>query len=125
MSTTLLESDCLLSSYAYDLPSDCIAQEPAHPAHTAKLMVCTLDKENNLHIQDQTFLDLAEQLNPNTLLFFNTTKVFKARIPLQHTKIIRKTGNEVVLEKGEILIYTVHSSTHFEALVSDSKNFKP
>lgn len=121
----MLSSDTLLSSYDYQLPESCIAQEPAHPAHDAKMMVCSLDKQGSFHFQDQHFLDLAEQLDENYLLFLNTTKVFKARISLHHTKIVRKSGKELRVAKGEIFIYQLRSENQFECLVSDSKNFKP
>lgn len=118
-------SDFLLSSYDYLLPESCIAQEPAHPAHNAKMMVAIPDKQGDFELQDQLFLDLAAQLDEKYLLFLNSTKVFKARIPLHNTKIIRKSGKEVLLPSGEIFIYQLHSEHQFECLVSDSKNFKP
>lgn len=89
------------------------------------MMVCVPDEQGNFELQDQLFLDLAEQLDEKYLLFLNSTKVFKARIPLHATKIIRKSGKEVWLETGEIFIYQLHSENQFECLVSDSKNFKP
>ncbi len=117
--------DFLLSSYDYLLPESCIAQGPAHPAHNAKMMVAIPDKQGDFELQDQHFLDLAAQLDENYLLFLNSTKVFKARIPLHNTKIIRKSGKEVLLASGEIFIYQLRSESQFECLVSDSKNFKP
>ena len=36
----MIEKDLLLESYDYDLPAEAIAQVPAQPAHTAKLLIC-------------------------------------------------------------------------------------
>ena len=87
----MTSSDLLLSSYDYDLPSSHIAQLPASPAHNAKLLIATpaaSHKSYNFH--HTTFFDLPNHLSQEHLLFFNETKVFKARIPLQNVKIIRK-----------------------------------
>lgn len=117
--------DKLLSSYTYNLPESLIAQVPAFPAHTAKMMVCSFDQEGELITRDQIFSDLGDELDENYILFLNRTKVFKARIPLHDTKIIRKSGKEVHLSEGEIFVYAIHSENEFECLVSDSKNFRP
>ncbi|MBQ2600396.1 S-adenosylmethionine:tRNA ribosyltransferase-isomerase, partial [bacterium] len=42
-------------------------------------------------IQDYRFYDLPNLLSSNDVLICNNTKVFKARIPLSQTKIIRKS----------------------------------
>lgn len=36
-----MHADFLLTSYDYDLPIESIAQVPALPAHTAKMMICS------------------------------------------------------------------------------------
>jgi len=122
----MTSSDLLLSSYDYDLPSSHIAQLPASPAHNAKLLIATPNashKSYNFH--HTTFFDLPNYLSQEYLLFFNETKVFKARIPLQNVKIIRASGKELILEQGEVFVYQLLSENTFECLVSDSKNFKP
>lgn len=65
-----------LSSYDYTLPIDRIAQEPHHPADSAKLLVCGDD------FQDAQYIDLPSLLSPKSVLFFNDTKVMQARIPV-------------------------------------------
>jgi S-adenosylmethionine:tRNA ribosyltransferase-isomerase len=83
-----MEEDFLLDSYDYDLPEEMIAQVPAQPAESAKLLVFSqLDSS----IQDYHFYDLPNLLSSNDILVCNNTKVFKARIPLNQTKIIRKS----------------------------------
>ena len=80
--------DFLLDSYDYDLPEDMIAQVPAQPAESAKLLVFS---RSDSSIQDNHFYDLLNLLSSNDVLVCNNTKVFKARIPLNQTKIIRKS----------------------------------
>lgn len=116
--------DLLLSSYEYHLPEEAIAQVPQLPAHSAKLMLCT-SSPRWVSTEDLQFLDLITHLNSRYLLFLNNTKVFKARIPLITTKIIRKSGKEVWLNQWEIFIYRLKWKQEFECLVSDSKNFRP
>jgi S-adenosylmethionine:tRNA ribosyltransferase-isomerase len=80
--------DFLLDNYDYDLPQEMIAQVPAQPAESAKLLVRS---QNDNSMQDYHFYDLPNLLSDNDVLVCNNTKVFKARIPLNQTKIIRKS----------------------------------
>ena len=122
----MTSADLLLSSYDYDLPSSHIAQLPASPVHNAKLLIATPDASHKSYsFHHTTFFDLPNYLSQEYLLFFNQTKVFKARIPLQNVKIIRASGKELILEQGEVFVYQLLSENTFECLVSDSKNFKP
>jgi S-adenosylmethionine:tRNA ribosyltransferase-isomerase len=83
-----MQEDFLLDSYDYDLPEEMIAQVPAQPAEAAKLLVFS---QSDSSIQDYRFYDLPNLLSANDVLVCNNTKVFKARIPLNQTKIIRKS----------------------------------
>jgi S-adenosylmethionine:tRNA ribosyltransferase-isomerase len=83
-----MQEDFLLDSYDYDLPEEMIAQVPAQPAESAKLLIFS---RSDSSIQDYHFYDLPNLLSSNDVLICNNTKVFKARIPLNHTKIIRKS----------------------------------
>ena len=113
--------DFLLNSYDYELPQELIAQIPAQPAESAKLLVRS--KSNSL-IQDYHFFDLPNFLTSNDVLVCNNTKVFKARIPLNQTKIKRKSW-EIRNVDGEIFVYQLNHDGRLECLVSDDKNFKP
>jgi len=96
-----MQSDFLLSSYEYTLPPELIAQEPVHPAHHAKLLVISgVDSEvqreektqpQHKNYQNLHFSDLPNLLTNKDVLLLNKTKVFKARIPLKETKILRKS----------------------------------
>ena len=113
--------DFLLDSYDYDLPQELIAQVPAQPVESAKLLVWT---KGDSSIQDYHFFDLPDLLTSNDVLVCNNTKVFKARIPLNQTKIKRKSW-EIRNVDGEIFVYQLNHDGRLECLVSDDKNFKP
>ncbi|MDD5726006.1 MAG: tRNA preQ1(34) S-adenosylmethionine ribosyltransferase-isomerase QueA [Patescibacteria group bacterium] len=67
----------LTKDFWYDLPQDRIAQEPARPRDSSKLMVlsCQDGKVDHKH-----FSDLPSLLKPGDLLVWNDTKVFRARL---------------------------------------------
>ena len=116
-----MQEDFLLDSYDYDLPEEMIAQVPAQPAESAKLLVWSRSDNS---IQDYHFYDLPHFLSASDVLVCNNTKVFKARIPLHQTKIIRKSWQERYID-GEIFVYQLNHDGRLECLVSDDKNFKP
>ena len=120
----MVNKDSLLSSYEYNLPENLIAQQPSIPAHNAKMMVI-FPKGWKTKIEHSTFIELPKDINDSYLIFLNRTKVFKARIPLQGEKIIRKSWKEVIIDSWEIFVYRIITEHTFECLVSDSKNFKP
>ena len=113
--------DFLLNSYDYDLPQELIAQVPAQPAESAKLLVRS---KSDSSIKDCYFSDLPDLLSSNDILVCNNTKVFKARIPLVQTKIKRKSW-EIRYVDWEIFVYQLLYDWRLECLVSDDKNFKP
>ena len=116
-----MEEDFLLDSYDYNLPEEMIAQVPAQPAESAKLLIWS---HSDNSIQDYHFYDLPSLLSDNNILVCNNTKVFKARIPLIQTKIIRKSW-EIRQIDWEIFIYQLLHDERLECLFSDDKNFKP
>ena len=116
-----MQEDFLLDSYDYNLPEEMIAQVPAQPAESAKLLVFS---RSDSSIQDNHFYDLPNLLSNNDILVCNNTKVFKARIPLSQTKVIRKSWQNRYVD-GEIFVYQLLHDGRLECLVSDDKNFKP
>lgn len=116
-----MEEDFLLDSYDYDLSPELIAQVPAQPAESAKLLIFS---QSDFSIQDCHFFDLPNLLSDKDVLVCNNTKVFKARIPLNQTKIKRKSW-EIRYVDGEIFVYQLNHDGRLECLVSDDKNFKP
>jgi len=71
----------LTSDFDYNLPSELIAQSPAEPRDSSRLMI--VDKKNK-EIQHKHFYDILNYLSSGDLLVWNNTKVFKARL---HGKI--------------------------------------
>ncbi|MCX2717496.1 tRNA preQ1(34) S-adenosylmethionine ribosyltransferase-isomerase QueA [Helicobacter sp. MIT 21-1697] len=71
------ENDFALSSYDYTLPSSAIAQNPANPRESAKLLIYQRENERIIHSDFYHFCDFVPQ---DTLVVFNDTRVIKARI---------------------------------------------
>jgi len=68
--------DDLVSSYAYDLPADRVAQHPAAARDASRLMVVPRDGDP----RDRTFSDLPDLLEPGDLLVVNDVRVQPARL---------------------------------------------
>jgi len=65
------------ASYDYNLPEELIATYPAHPADSAKLLVYNRATQKITHT---TFKSLLQYIPETCEIFFNDTKVIKARI---------------------------------------------
>jgi len=76
-----------LNDYNYELPQNLIAQVPHFPADECKLLFNKIEN-GELRIKNKIFKDLTDLIDPNTIIFFNNSKVLKARIPLIKTKVI-------------------------------------
>ena len=63
--------------FYYDLPEERIAQTPAEPRDSSKLLV--YDRKTKT-IQDKIFRDIYDELNAGDVLVLNTTKVIPARM---------------------------------------------
>jgi S-adenosylmethionine:tRNA ribosyltransferase-isomerase len=61
----------------YDLPPDRIAQRPAEPRDTARLLVC---RKSDGRIEHRSVSDLPDVLAPGDLLVVNDTRVLPARL---------------------------------------------
>ncbi len=64
----------LLSDFDYDLPKELIAQQPAEPRDSSRLMVLRDGVEHRI------FRDIIEYLESGDVMVINDTKVLKARI---------------------------------------------
>jgi S-adenosylmethionine:tRNA ribosyltransferase-isomerase len=118
ISTTAVEAtnlDFSLAGYDYALPPERIAQNPAVPRDSSRLLVVnsrTTGKETlPLHY---IFRDLPEILRPGDLLIMNDTKVIPARL------FGRKTSGAEV----EILLLEERKFNCWLALVKPGKRFK-
>lgn len=102
-----------LSEFDYKLPPELIAQIPATPRDSARLLV--MDKDNG-HLEDKVFSDIADMLWENDVLVVNETKVIKARLK----------GNILWIEKAcEIFLHTQLTNTSWDCLVYPGKKLKP
>ena len=73
--------DCLLSGYDYELPPGLIAQNPAVPRDSSRLLVVdSPETAKTIPPLHHVFRDLSELLKPGDLLVMNNTKVIPARL---------------------------------------------
>lgn len=79
----------LLTKYDYRIPPELIAQNPAKPRDSAKLLVYN---PANKKIGYDTFKNIAQYLPPKAVLVFNQTKVIPARLT-----VYKPTGGKVDL----------------------------
>lgn len=66
-----------ITRFTYDLPKNLIANSPAEPRDSSRLLV--LDRRHKKVTHD-TFSNLADHLSGNDVLIFNNSKVFPARL---------------------------------------------
>ncbi len=111
-----------LKDYNYSLPSELIAQEAVHPHHNARLMVVA--KESGKILEETTFWELDRYIPNNRVLYFNNSRVQKARMRLQNAHYEKEDGGKGIIEDGEILFTKKTSGTTFECLVRPGKKFK-
>ncbi len=98
-----------LSLFDYELPQACIAQSPAEPRDTSRLLV--LPRDSGKPAQHTQFLDFPSLLEPGDVLVVNRTRVIPARLPVR-----KATGG-----KGELLLCrpvdgTLHDAQIWEGL---------
>lgn len=79
----------IAGDYWYDLPEELIAQEPADPRDSSKLLI--YNTQTNKVIIDK-FSNLCSYLPPSTTLTLNDAKVIPARVTLT-----KKTGGKIVV----------------------------
>lgn len=63
--------------FYYDLPKERIAQTPAEPRDSSRLMVVHRDTGN---LEHRHFYDILDYLNPGDCLILNNTRVLPARL---------------------------------------------
>ncbi|MFN4150689.1 MAG: S-adenosylmethionine:tRNA ribosyltransferase-isomerase, partial [Candidatus Sericytochromatia bacterium] len=71
------KEDFLRTSYYYDLPESLIAQKPAEPRDTSKLMLINREKDT---IEHKQFKNILEYLNSGDTIVLNNTRVIPARL---------------------------------------------
>ena len=101
------------SDFDYDLPPELIAQEPARPRDSSRLLV--LHRDDGA-IEHRRFRDLPEYLRPTDVLVLNETRVIRARLRGR-----RHPGGG----KAEVLLLHDHGGGVWEALVSPGRRLPP
>jgi S-adenosylmethionine:tRNA ribosyltransferase-isomerase len=110
-----VDLDRSLSGYDYELPPELIAQNPAVPRDTSRLLVVNSPNiGEEIPALNHIFRDLPDLLQPGDLLVMNNTKVMPAR--LYGRKL---TGAEV-----EVLLLEEKRPNCWLALVKPGKHFK-
>ena len=86
-----------ISDYTYELPDRLIAQKPASPRDSSRMLVLNKESQEDLH---QAFRELPDFLEENSILVVNNSRVIPARLPGQ-----RETGGaiEALLVQEEAL----------------------
>lgn len=80
-------SDSILDRYDYDLPPELVAQAPAEPRDSARLLVYDRGTDE---VSLSTFARITDELPHNAVLVFNRTKVIPARM-----RLTKETGGSV------------------------------
>ncbi len=110
-----IDLDRSLAGYDYELPQELIAQNPALPRDTSRLLlVNSRNTGKNLAPLDHIFRDLPELLQSRDLLIMNNTRVLPARL-YGH----KSTGAEI-----EVLLLEERRHNCWLALVKPGKRFK-
>lgn len=102
-----------LEEFDYDLPKELIAQEPAEPRDSCRLMM--VDKNTGAW-EHHTFRDILDEIRPGDVFVFNNTKVIPARLH-GHRK---DTGGKV-----EALLLTPKGNDVWEILVNPGRKALP
>jgi S-adenosylmethionine:tRNA ribosyltransferase-isomerase len=92
------------SDFDYYLPESSIAQTPAEPRDSSRLLVLNRESGN---LEHKIFRDVLDYLKPNDLLILNQTRVIPARIFAK-----KETGGKV-----ELLLLRRRDSLTWESLV--------
>ena len=103
-----------VSDFNYDLPKELIAQHPMEKRDESRLMVLHRDTKQ---IEDKTFKDVIDYLEPGDCLVRNNTKVIPARL---YGKIVGKTSEKLV----EFLLLKQLENDNWEVIVRPGKKLR-
>lgn len=102
----------LLSDFDYELPETAIAQEPAEPRDSSRLLVLHRDTGR---LEHRVFPDVLEFLRAGDTLVVNDTRVIPARVWAQ-----KETGARI-----ELLLLRRRAPGEWEALVNPGRRVPP
>lgn len=101
------------SDFYYDLPEELIAQTPAEPRDSSRLLVYDRKTRDE---QDRTFREIRKFLKPGDVLVINDTRVIPARL---HGV---KRGSEITFE---FLLLKRLSLSRWEVIMKPGRKLKP
>ena len=96
------------SDFNYDLPNELIAQTPASPRDSARMLV--YDKKND-KVEHKIFRDIIDYLSPNDVLVINNTRVIPARL----------FAHKVTGAKIEVFLLKRLNLTDYEVLMKPAR----
>ncbi|MCU0606920.1 MAG: tRNA preQ1(34) S-adenosylmethionine ribosyltransferase-isomerase QueA [Candidatus Edwardsbacteria bacterium] len=102
-----------LADFDYALPPELIAQRPAEPRDSSRLLVLSRDSGA---VEHRAFRDIADYLRPSDLLVINTTKVVPARL------LGRKRGSGAA---AEIFLLRRMEDGRWSCLVRPGRRLRP
>lgn len=122
----LPKTDLTLKDFFYHLPEEQIAQTPAEPRDSSRLMLLSRDTGA---IEHKIFRDILDYLNPEDVLVINDTRVIPARIIGRRshrwdadTKRLVETDSDASVE---LLLLKQRENNVWEALAGPGKRAKP
>jgi Queuosine biosynthesis protein len=113
----LNSDDTLLAAYDYVLPPTLIAQSPANPRDSSRLLVV----EGN-GFQHHSFRDITQQLQPGDLLVLNNTRVIPARLI---GRKVNPVGFDLPAIAVEVFLLEPRGDRLWLALVKPGRRLKP
>jgi S-adenosylmethionine:tRNA ribosyltransferase-isomerase len=117
-----LQSTMKTDLFDYFLPEDRIAQEPANPRDSSRLLV--LDRETG-ETKDLHFRDIVDELESGDLLIVNESKVFKARLTANSSRLTAEDKMPfAVSHPVEIFLIRPDTDTDWIALAKPGKKLK-
>jgi len=99
------------SDFYYDLPEELIAQTPASPRDSARMLVYTKDEDK---VEHKIFRDILDYLTDNDVLVINNTRVIPARL----------FANKVTGARLEVFLLKRLNLTDYEVLMRPAKKAK-
>lgn len=109
-----------IESYDFHLPEEQIAQIPHDPVDACKLLYIDRDKKK---LDDHQFnVSLLWHCSDNQVIFFNNSKVVKARIILNNV-VISFEGKERILKDAEMFYLWIHKPWVYQFMVRPWSKF--
>ena len=99
------------SDFYYDLPQELIAQTPANPRDSARMLVYSKEQDK---VEHKIFRDIIDYLTPNDVLVINNTRVIPARLYAK-----KETGANI-----EVFLLKRLNLTDYEVLMKPAKKAK-